>query len=278
MVRPDAVPSSRRRSRDTGVFVRDTPGVRSLARGLELLRAFRPGIAALTNVELAERTGLPRTTVSRLTATMVDAGFLEFDFATASYRLGAPFLSLGLSVRQASPLLQVALPIMREVADRARVNVGLAVADEHDVVYLESVRKSRLGVFRHVVSGTRLPIAETALGRAWLGGLAETSREAALARLAAHHGARWPALSRQVARSLAQLQRHGYCGVAWSAGLVSIATPLVLESRPVHALNLSFPSPEAGGSPGAEARYGPLLLDTATRLRAALQRSRVSRR
>lgn len=39
---------------------------RSLERGIELLRAFRPGADLLGNGELAERTGLSRATVSRL--------------------------------------------------------------------------------------------------------------------------------------------------------------------------------------------------------------------
>ena len=48
----------------------DKPGIspanRSLERGIELLRSFRPGSELLGNAELAERTGLSRSTVSRL--------------------------------------------------------------------------------------------------------------------------------------------------------------------------------------------------------------------
>ncbi|MFM1987656.1 MAG: hypothetical protein RJA99_613 [Pseudomonadota bacterium] len=266
MSRAAPEPSSRRRTRETGVFVRDTPGVRALERGLLVLRAFRPGVASLTNVDIAERTGLPRATVSRLTSTLVDAGFLEFDFDAAAYRLGPPCLSLGLAVRQGSTVLQIALPLMREIADGLRINVGLAVADDGDVIYLDSVRKSRLGLFRHVVPGSRLPIAETALGRAWLGGLTEPARRAAMASLALRYGGRWPELSKDVIQSLAQLERDGYCGVSWTTGLVSIATPLRVPGQPVHAFNISFPSPDAGGAAGLERRYGPLLVRTAARI------------
>src|SRR5579872_5266919 len=47
---------------------------RSLQRGIDILRAFRPGIDMLGNGELAERTRLPKATVSRLTRTLVNAG------------------------------------------------------------------------------------------------------------------------------------------------------------------------------------------------------------
>ena len=52
---------------------------RSLERGIEILRAFRPGVDLLGNSELAERTGLPRATVSRLSQTLVNSGLLEHD-------------------------------------------------------------------------------------------------------------------------------------------------------------------------------------------------------
>ena len=267
---PRSVPSSRRRTRETGAFVRDTPSVRALERGLDVLRAFRPGTSTLTNAEIAQRAGLPRATVSRLTATLVDSGFLEYDVGSGAYRLGAPFLSFGLAVREGSDVLRIALPLMRELADTLRINVGLAVADAGDVIYLESVRKSRLGLFRHVMAGTRLPVAETALGRAWLAGLAPAARRAALASLAARHGTRWPATSREIGRALAQLERTGYCAVAWQTGLVSVATPLVVPGLAVHALNISFPAPDATRMAELERRYAPLLLQTAARVRRAL--------
>ncbi|MBC7728270.1 MAG: helix-turn-helix domain-containing protein, partial [Microbacteriaceae bacterium] len=53
-----------------------SPLNRSLERGVEILRAFRPGSELLGNGELAERTGLARATVSRLTQTLVGTGFL----------------------------------------------------------------------------------------------------------------------------------------------------------------------------------------------------------
>ncbi|MBE7158937.1 MAG: helix-turn-helix domain-containing protein, partial [Rhodospirillales bacterium] len=48
-----------------------SPANRSLERGIEILRAFRPGSELLGNGELVERTGLPKATVSRLVQTLV---------------------------------------------------------------------------------------------------------------------------------------------------------------------------------------------------------------
>ena len=54
-----------------------SPANRSLERGVEILRAFRPGSDLLGNGELADRTGLSRATVSRLSQTLVGMGMLQ---------------------------------------------------------------------------------------------------------------------------------------------------------------------------------------------------------
>ncbi|MTV18952.1 MULTISPECIES: helix-turn-helix domain-containing protein [Bradyrhizobium] len=56
--------------------------------GIGNLRAFRPGVDALGNGETAERTGLPRSSVSRLTKTLVPSGGLDEDLARARLSRG----------------------------------------------------------------------------------------------------------------------------------------------------------------------------------------------
>jgi len=72
---------------------------RSLERGIEVLRAFRPGTDLLGNGELAERTGLSRATVSRLCQTLADTGLLQHARSERAYRLAAPVLSLARPAR-----------------------------------------------------------------------------------------------------------------------------------------------------------------------------------
>ena len=91
---------------------------RSLERGVEILRAFRPGSTLLGNGELAERTQLSPATVSRLPQTLVGAGLLEHDRPARAYRLAAPVLSLAHAMRTGSTVLQVAAPLMRALAEK----------------------------------------------------------------------------------------------------------------------------------------------------------------
>ena len=116
---------------------------RSLVRGVEILRAFRPGSDQLGNGEIAERTQLSRATVSRLTQTLVECGLLEHDRGRRTYRLATPVLSLAHAMRAGSPVLGVVAPLMRTLAEKMRINVGLATADRDEMVYLESFRFNR---------------------------------------------------------------------------------------------------------------------------------------
>jgi DNA-binding IclR family transcriptional regulator len=73
----------------------DRQFVTSLARGLEVLRAFQPEDGSLGNQELAARTGLPKPTVSRITHTLTMLGYLDYDARHARYMIAPAVLSLG---------------------------------------------------------------------------------------------------------------------------------------------------------------------------------------
>jgi len=266
---PAAAVSSRRRTRESGTFVRDTPGSRSLERGLAIIRAFRLDAHSLTNAEIAAITGLARNTVSRLTRSLVDTGFLEYDIASLRYRLGPPFLSFGKLARRGSVVLRLARPLMREIAEELSINVGLAVADAGEMIYLDSFRRNRLGVLRRATWGGRLPIAETALGRAWIAAVNPQARGDAFEAFARTYGARWPALMGEIERAVAHVERHGWCGAIWKPGMVAIAAPLVVPGQAIHAMNFSFPI-LGEDTARQERRRGRLLVETVARLRTVL--------
>ena len=58
------------------LFGTDRRFATTLSRGLSVLRAFRPSDDGLGNAEIAARTGLPKSTVSRLTYTLQALGYL----------------------------------------------------------------------------------------------------------------------------------------------------------------------------------------------------------
>jgi len=206
---------------------------------MEILRAFRPGSDLHGNGELAERTGLSRSTVSRLAQTLVACGMLERDRRGRAYRLAAPVLSLAHAMRTGSPVLAVAQPLLRKEAERHKINVGLAVADRDEMVYLESVRYSRRVAWRNVVAGQRVPMELTSLGRAWLAVAPDARRAELMAQFRARRPAGWRALSREIEAAMDDVRRLGYCWAAWQPEVVALATPIVIADHPVYVVNMS---------------------------------------
>lgn len=234
-----------------------SPSNRSLERGIEVLRAFRPGSELLGNSELVERTGLSKATVSRLTQTLVGAGFLQQDAATKAFRLAPAVLSLGQAMRSGSRVLGVAAPRMRELAQRERINVGLAAPDRDEMVYLESIRYARRVALRQVVSGQRVPMELTSLGRAYLAVAPAGRRRALLALFRARRGGQWHEIAEAIELATQSVHRRGYCAASWQPEVLAVATPLELLDA-TYVLNVSI-STDQLTTQVAEDLAGPLM-------------------
>jgi DNA-binding IclR family transcriptional regulator len=97
---------------------------------------------------------------------LVLSGFLEHDSTRQAYRLAPTVLCLSHAFKTASAEIRLAEPLMRKVSEKLKLNVGLAVADRLEMVYLESIRYRKNVALRAVASGQRVPIERTSLGRA----------------------------------------------------------------------------------------------------------------
>jgi DNA-binding IclR family transcriptional regulator len=220
-----------------------SPANRSLERGIEILRSFRPGSELLGNADLAERTGLSRSTVSRLTQTLVGVGYLQVEPRTRAYRLAPAVLSLAHAMRTGSTVLAIAAPHMRNTSQAERINVGLAAPDRDEMVYLESIRYNRRPSLRKVVSGQRVPMELTSLGRAYLASAPEGRRRALLAHFRRQRRTQWTQLEPALAAAIRAVEETGYCAAAWQPEVVAVATPLVFKGSQ-YALNVSLSTAE----------------------------------
>jgi DNA-binding IclR family transcriptional regulator len=243
-------------------------GNRSLQRGVEILRAFRQGIDVLGNGEIAERTGIPRATVSRLTRTLVQTGMLDDVRSERAYRLAAAVISFGHAMRMSSPILNTLGPMMRAESMRRKMNVGLATADRSMMVYLESVRFNPRVALRNVVAGQQVPMQSTSLGRAYLAGITEQERARLVATFKRRGAGATQNLLAEVQRSIRSVKRDGYCAASWQRGVLAVATPIIVKGLPVYALNMSTQNVQPTSRLSAE--MGAYLLAFAKRCNEAL--------
>jgi DNA-binding IclR family transcriptional regulator len=151
----------------------------ALARGLEMLRAFRPGDTFLGNRDFVERTGLPKATVNRLAYTLTTLGYLRFDDAAGKYALDTGVLSLGFALLAGADTLELARPHMRELAREIGAAVSLGCRDGRDMIYLETIR-SETALTLGLAPGSRLSMLTSSMGRAYLAVLDSAERDALL--------------------------------------------------------------------------------------------------
>jgi DNA-binding IclR family transcriptional regulator len=138
----------------------------TLAHGLDVLAAFRSGTGPLSNAELAAHTGLSRPTVSRLTYTLAQLGYLKRD-ARGRFVLGLGVLAAAYPVLSALKVRQLARPLMREFAAYAGGTVSIAMPFGLDFIYVETLRTT--DAVPHVPDvGFTSSLAPTAVGRALL--------------------------------------------------------------------------------------------------------------
>ncbi|MBV8048098.1 MAG: helix-turn-helix domain-containing protein, partial [Paludibacterium sp.] len=114
--------------------------VTALARGLQVLAAFLPGEGSLSNQQLAQRTGLPKSTVSRLSYTLTRLGYLAQDAESGGYRPGLAGLSLAGGLLGSFDIRRVAGPLMRAFSQAHAISTSLGLLDGTDIVYLETCR------------------------------------------------------------------------------------------------------------------------------------------
>ncbi|MCC6000283.1 MAG: IclR family transcriptional regulator [Pararhodobacter sp.] len=186
------------------------PGlVNALARGLSLLAAFEPEDRALGNQELAERTGLPKPTVSRLARTLTELGYLIHHQRAARYSLSPKVLELGYAALASSGISLIARPIMRQLSEMDDVAVALGVQSRNAIRYIDLVRRPEAVVLSLDI-GSRLPLLRSAMGRAWLAALPEAACNDLAERIAGQEGDTPASILDQIARYRAEFKEYGY--------------------------------------------------------------------
>ncbi|WP_428667034.1 IclR family transcriptional regulator [Reyranella sp.] len=216
--------------------------VQGLARGLSVLRAFQPGESALSNAEISARTGLTRPTVSRLTQTLTALGYLAYVPRLGRYTLGAAIASLCHSLLSGMPYRITARPYLREVAQATRLPVSIGARDQLHMINIDTVRHDNAPPARFDL-GARIPLATTAMGRAYLFALPESERASLLDRIRQDAGRDWRSLRSSIDRAFDMLDRKGFCVSAgeWRTDVVGVGAPIVTADGIVLAVNCGGP-------------------------------------
>jgi DNA-binding IclR family transcriptional regulator len=211
----------------------DPDFVSAIGRGFAVLRCFKRNVKVLGNKDLAQLTGLPKSTIARLTYTLTKLGYLEFLPAIEKYSLGIGALTLGQTYLAGLDVREVAHPLMQALADDVGATVELGAQHGQDMVFLDIAQGNQVFMMR-VAVGQRVPHGMTALGRAYIAALTLEER----ARVGRELRARVdPAVAQRVEEVTEQAMRdydkYGFCFSMgdWNDDVFAAGVPLVSNDR-----------------------------------------------
>jgi IclR family pca regulon transcriptional regulator len=252
----------------------DSPDfIEAIARGLDVIAAFRPGQPVMTLAAVAAASGLPRPTVRRILLTLEQLGYVRAAGGGAAggpgqpggYELTPRVLDLGMAYVLSRGLWEVARPHMEALVAQTRESSSIAQLDGSDIVYVARVAVPKI-VTLSVTVGTRFPAMATSLGKVLLAALPPAEAERVLAE-PSRSGITppWQPDAAERAAALREVRARGWAltDEQLAPGIRSVAVPLRDgDGRVIAALNVNSHAAETplGVLTG---RHLPLLLAAA---------------
>ncbi len=218
---------------------RHSEPIAPIERGLRVMSAFRTGDEWLGNQAIANRTNLPKATVTRLTRTLTTEGFLNHSAQLRKYRLSSAVLSLGFACSNAADVSDVARAPMQRFADECGVFALLATRTGLQSVIVDRFHSGTTLMTVAMSPGAQFPLEHSPLGLAFLSGLPNAEREYLLARLRLKYtGQQRVTLRQRIAHALEQVEQTGYCASVgdWGSEITIAAAPLIIPDRPAFVI------------------------------------------
>jgi IclR family acetate operon transcriptional repressor len=144
-----------------------TRQVAAVQRAVAILGELADARTELGTNEIARRTGINVSTISRILATLVSGGLVEHVAATGRYRLGIGVLRLANAMHERLDIRTLARPYLVELAGLIRETATLSVPGEHEAITLDFVQ-SPLSVRSVAEVGRTSAAHATAVGKVFL--------------------------------------------------------------------------------------------------------------
>jgi DNA-binding IclR family transcriptional regulator len=244
--------------------------VEALARGLEVLSCFNPSDRYLGNQEISKRTSLPKSTVTRLTYTLSELGYLNYSKEHNKYCLGNSVIGLGYAKLAQMDIRRISRPLMQALAEHTQASVNLGIPDHLKMIYVDTYRNTSTFTVQLDV-GSQIPIATTSMGRAYLSALPEEERAELLGQIRASDEQNWPAVQEGIEKAMAEYQELGYCTSLgnWRTEVHAVAVPLVQDNGTIMVFSCSGASFQISKQL-IENEIGPRLINLVGNVRTAL--------
>lgn len=218
--------------------------VQSVLRAFDVLRALAAHDDAVALAALAERTGLARSTTSRLLTTLESIAMVTRGPTRGTWMPGPGLAAITGSAQTISHLLGVAHPYLREAVDHFGEDAALAVTDGFDLIYVDQAHSPHpvqvpdwtgQRFAPHTVAGGFVLMAWWPAPKldAYLSGGLPRATERTLVDPDAIHAR----------LGVIRHRGHGWASGEWIDGISAVAAPVMAaQDRPLAALTVFGPA------------------------------------
>lgn len=214
--------------------------VQSLARGLSVIRAFRPGYEKLTMAEVASHAVLTRAGARRVLLTLKELGYVGTE--GRNFFLTSRVLDLSQGYLRQT-LWDKVRPALQSISDAINETASAGVLEGYDVVYTLRVRSARI-LHWELDVGAHLPAHASSMGRVLLAELPAVELNKYLQQATFTRFTKFTATDPDVLRGvLKEVRQQGWCTIQGEIdeGLRCIAVPLTdRKGRTLAAIGVSM--------------------------------------
>ena len=238
---------------------------------LELLSQHGEGMELAA---IADHTGIPRSGVHRLLADLVRLGYVRQAKGHGEYLLTTKLVSMGLSYLSNSGIVDIAQPLLNQLADISGELVRLSVVDGERLTWVARAQGARQGLRYDPDMGSDARLSCSSSGWALLSTLSDDEALALVAKqglgLPEQFGPAAPTSLQAVMAAVAQTRERGYSMTTdtYSIGLSAISAPVCFAGQPAFGV-VSVAGPTVRFTPEKMQAIAPDLIGIAQQLAAS---------
>ncbi len=197
---------------------------------LEYLAEYPEGRAMST---IAAELEIPLSATHRLLADLVERGLVRQDPGDRHYVLTMKLVSLGLSYLSKAGVVDVAQPLLDQLAATAGELVRLAVVDGDELTFVAKAQGARSGLVYDPDSGLSVRLSCSAAGHAWLSTLSDDDAIALVTRQGLGSpkafGPKAPPTIKAVMTYVRAARRRGFSMIneVFAPGMTAMAAPVI---------------------------------------------------
>jgi IclR family pca regulon transcriptional regulator len=220
----------------------------SLERGLAILRCFTPDEPVLGIADMADKTGMSRSTTHRYVITLTALGLLEQPASGArKYRLGPKASDFGMAALNMLPLRSEGHAFLEDLRRKVSYTVSAAVLQDYEVLIVDRLRgfRGHARLKLDIGPGSHLPGYCTSMGKLLIAHLPQDEQKNALTGLSLTRRGPNTITNRQsLLREFDQVREAGFAfnNEELALGVLSIAMPVRHDETVIGAIDIAAPS------------------------------------